>query len=91
MAGSNLDDLARNPQAAGLLKHQEALIGLAKSPDAQRLMELLNQEAGGGLKSAADAAAKGDAGALAGLVRQLMSSREGAELVSRIRGKLPRE
>ena len=90
MAGSNLDELARSPQAAGLLKHREALMGLAKSPDAQRLMELLNREAGGGLKSAADAAAKGDTGALTGLVQQLMASREGADLVSRIRGQLPR-
>ena len=88
---SNLDELMKNPKAAGLLQNKEFISQVLRSPDTKRLMELLNQSAGGGLKSAADAAAKGDAGALAGLVRQLMSSREGAELVSRIRGKLPRE
>ena len=91
MAGSNLDELIHSPQAAGLLKHRDTLMNLANSPDTQQLIKLLNQQAGSGLKTAADAAARGDAGALAGLVQQIMSSREGADLVSRIREQLPRE
>ena len=81
---NNLGDLLKSPQAAGLLKNKEALMGLMKSPDTQKLMAMLNQKAGDGLKTAADAAAKGDPSALVGLVNQLMGSREGADLVNRI-------
>lgn len=81
---NNLGAVFQSPQAAGLLKNKDALKGLIASPDTQKLMAMLNQKAGDGLKSAADAAAKGDPSALVGLVNQLMGSREGADLVARI-------
>ena len=58
---SNLDELMKDPKAAGLLKNKALLQSLMQSPDTQRLMELLSQNAGDGLKTAA---AKGDTGAL---------------------------
>lgn len=88
---TNLDELMKNPEAAGLLKNKEAILGLMKSPDTKKLMDLLNQKAGGGLKSAADAAAKGDTSALMGLVGQLMQSKEGAEVVERINKNIPQK
>ena len=74
-------------QALGDKKMMEQI---ANSPDAQRLMELLNANAGGNLKSAADAAAKGDPAALAGLLSQVMHSEEGAQVVERLSGTVPK-
>lgn len=86
---SNLNELMKNPDAAGILKNKDTIMGLMKSPDTKKLMDMLSQQAGGGLKSAADAAAKGDASALMGLVGQLMQSKEGSEVVERINKSIP--
>ena len=98
---SNLDELMKDPKAAGLLKNKALLQSLMQSPDTQRLMELLSQNAGDGLKTAAAAiytasylpyaAAKGDTGALLGMVRQVMQSSEGARLVQNISQAVPKE
>ena len=87
---SNLNDLMKSPEAAALLKNKEALTRIMSSPDTKALMEVLNRQAGGGPKGPADAAMKGDAKALAGIVEHLMQSKEGAEVVGRISGTLPR-
>ena len=86
---SNLDDLMKNPNAAGLLKNKAALSSLLASPDTQKLMQLLNQNAGGGLKNAASAAAKGDTSQLMNLVNQVMQSKEGAQVIERINNTVP--
>ena len=85
---SNLDELMKDPKAAGLLKNKALLQSLMQSPDTQRLMELLSQNAGDGLKTAA---AKGDTGALLRMVRQVMQSSEGARLVQNISQAVPKE
>ena len=54
---------------ADLVKNKEALNRLARSGDAQRLMELLRQ--GGGIQ-------------LVGMMQRLMNTPEGGELVERI-------
>ena len=64
-------------------KGQESLpADLARSGDAQRLMELLRQ--GGGIQGAAEAAVKGDTSQLVGMMQRLMNTPEGGELVERI-------
>ena len=83
---SNLNDLMKSPEAASLLKNKEALARIMRSPDTKALMEMLNRQAGSGLKSAADAAMKGDSKALTSMVQRLMESKEGAEIVGRING-----
>ena len=85
---SNLDELMKDPKAAGLLKNKALLQSLLRSPDTQRLMQLLNQSAGSGLKSAAE---KGDTVALMGMVQQVMQSKEGAQLVEKINHAVPKE
>lgn len=90
-SNSNLDDLMKSPQAAGLLKNKDAVMGLMKSPDAQKLMQMLNQSGGDGLKSAANSAIKGDASQLMGMLQKLMSSKEGADIVNRINNAMPKE
>ena len=81
---SNLSDLMKSPEAAALLKNKEALARIMRSPDTKSLMEMLNHQAGGSLKGAADAAMKGDARALTDMAEHLMTSTEGAEIVGRI-------
>ncbi|MEG1857955.1 MAG: hypothetical protein RR216_04390 [Pseudoflavonifractor sp.] len=77
-------NLMDTPDAAKLLKDKTAVMGLLNSPDTKRLMALLNQQSGGGLKGAADAAMKGNTGQLTSLLDQLMGSKEGAEVVERL-------
>ncbi len=84
-------DVMASPEAASLLKNKEAVAGLMNSPDTKKLMEMLNQSAGGGLKNAADAAMKGDASALMGLMQQVMGSKEGAAVVERIQKSVPKK
>lgn len=56
----DLNNILSSPQAAGLLKNRQAIESLMKSGEAQRLMELLNQNAGRHeLKGAAQSARKG--------------------------------
>lgn len=83
-----LDGLTRDPKAAGLLKNRALLNELVRSPDARKLMGLLDREAAGGLQHAADSAAKGDLSALTRLIRQVAGSGEGARLVQQINEKI---
>ena len=63
-------------------KNRDAIAQLAKSSDAQKLMELLQRQ-GGQVKQAAQAAAAGEPGQLMAIMDQLMHSKEGAVLVDR--------
>ena len=81
-----LDGLTRDPKAAGLLKNRALLQSLLDSPDARRMLELLQRSGGQGLR---DAAARGDAKALAGMIRQVAGTREGAALAQRLGRAVP--
>ncbi len=85
---SNLDELMKDPKAAGLLKNKALLQSLMQSPDTQRLMELLSQNAG---TASRPPPPRGDTGALLGMVRQVMQSSEGARLVQNISQAVPKE
>ena len=79
-----------DPTAA--LEHNRALLEqVIHSPDAQRLMELLNQNAGGKLKTAAASAALGDTKDLLAMVRQVKQNPEGAKLVERRNQTAPKQ
>ncbi|MEG1720623.1 MAG: hypothetical protein RRY65_01475 [Pseudoflavonifractor sp.] len=84
-------NLMDSPDAAKLLGDKEAIMGLLGSPDTKRLMELLSENAGGGLKTAASAAMQGDTGQLTDLLGRLMSSKEGAAVVGRIQNAVPKK
>ena len=64
-------------------KNRDAITRLARSSDAQKLMELLQKQSGQ-VKQAAQQAAAGDPAQLMAMMDQLMHSQEGAELVDRI-------
>ena len=65
-------------------KNRDAITRLARSSDAQKLMELLQKQSGQ-VKQAAQQAAAGDPAQLMAMMDQLMHSKEGAELVDRIK------
>lgn len=68
--------------ASDLVKNRSAIGQLAKSNDAQRLMELLKQD--NGAQQAAEAAAGGNPRQLMDMVSRLMKTNEGAQLIDRI-------
>lgn len=78
----NQENPLKGATAAELVKNRDAITQLAQSNDAQKLMELLQQR--GGVQEAAKAAAGGDPSQLMAMMNQLMSTKEGAELVDRI-------
>lgn len=82
------NDIFKSPQAAQLLKNKDQVMRLMNSPDAQRLMQLLQQSGGAGLQGAADAALQGDPSQLMGMVQQLMHSPEGAKTVENLNRNL---
>lgn len=84
-------DQKQNGPAAALEHNRARLEQVVRSADAQRLMELLNQNAGGKLKSAAASAAQGDTKDLMAMVRQVMGSQEGAQLIQRLSQTAPKE
>ncbi len=88
---SNLDDLMKSPQGAVIAKHKDQLMDLMRSADAQKLMKLLNESAGSGLKGAADAAMRGDTSQLMDLMGKVMESKEGSDVIGRINRAIPRE
>ena len=69
-------------RAENLLKKPGELSKLAQSGDAQRLVQLLQQD--GSVQNAAKAAAAGDPAELIRRMQQLMNTEEGAQLVERI-------
>lgn len=79
-----LDALKKDPQAAKLLSDPAGLKALLSAPETQQLMSLLNQSAGSGLQSAAQAAAKGKPQELMSMLQGLLNTQEGAQLVQRI-------
>lgn len=84
---ATLDALKKDPQAAKLLGDPAGLKALLSAPETQQLMALLNQNAGGGLKAAAQAAAGGKPEALMGLLNQVTQSKEGAAAMKNLQKK----
>ena len=84
------DDILHSPQAEQLLKDKDKVLEMMRSPDTQRLMELLRRSGGADLQSAAQAAMKGDTARLMGLVQQVMATPEGAKAVQNINKNLPK-
>ncbi len=80
----NLDEMLNSPQAAQLIKDKRAIMELANSPDAKKLMQLLNQTGGAKLQQAAQAAMGGDASALVELMQRVMQKPEGVKAVEGI-------
>ena len=83
----NSEDLLRSPQGEALLKNKEAVLSMMNSPDAQRLLSLLEQS--GDLNTAAQSAQGGDLTALTRMLQNVLQSREGAAAAEQLRKQLP--
>ncbi|MCI9157663.1 hypothetical protein D7V91_03095 [bacterium 1xD42-67] len=70
-------------EMGALEQDREKIAQLARSSDAQKLRELLEQQSGQ-VRQAAQQAAAGDPSQLMEIMGQLMHSKEGAALVDRI-------
>ncbi len=81
------DELLKGKEAAGLLKDPSKLEKLRDAPETQKIFSMLSRSAGD-LESAAERAVKGDAGQLAGAIRQLMRDPEGAKLIQKMKEEL---
>ena len=82
------DELLNSKQAAGLLKDPDQLERLRDAPETQKIFSMLSRTTGGDLEGAAERAARGDAGELAGAIRQVMNSPEGAKLLQEMKQAL---
>lgn len=76
------DKFSLGAAASQFAKNKDAISKLANSSDAKKLMELLQQQ--GTVQDAAKAAAAGNTSQLMNMMNQLMSTKEGADLVDRI-------
>ncbi len=85
---SDLNQILSSPQASGLLKDKKALESLMHSGEAQRLVERLNQNSGGGLKDAAQSAMNGDTSRLMDLVQGIMKDPKNAKLIEDLQKKM---
>lgn len=83
-------DFLHSPQAQQILKNKEKVMGMINSPDAQRLMRLLQQTGGDQLQTAAQAAMKGNPQQLTQIMNRIMATPEGAQAVERINKNLPK-
>ena len=90
--GNERDDWSKglhSEQAEELMKNKAALQDLLKAPETVKLMQLLEQKSGGNLKSAAQAATKGDTAMLLAIMNEVMSAQDGAKAVEQLKKKLP--
>ena len=72
-------------------QNKGAILRLMQSQEGRDLIEMMQRQSGGqNLNAAAAAAAKGNTAQLAGMVRQLMATEDGAKMVERITGELNR-
>lgn len=79
----------KQPNLQALLKDKKALEQVARSPDAQALANLLQQSQDqASLKQIAENAARGDTAQLSQLIRSVMNSPGGADLLRRLSGTL---
>ncbi len=79
-----MEELMGQPQAAQLLKNPGAVEQLTQAPETKKLMQMLNQGAGGDLQSVTEAAMKGDTSQLMALMNQVLSNPEGAKMVDQL-------
>lgn len=84
----NWNEMLNSPKTADLLKNRQAMESLLHSDEARRIVELLNQNSGGGLKDAAQSAMNGNAAQLMGLVQGLMNDPQSARLVEELNKKV---
>lgn len=83
-----MDHLHQIPQAQKLLKDQAALRQVLSNPDTQKVLAQLQKTDTSQLQAAAQAALKGDASALNGILRKLSQDPEAAKAMNALNKKL---
>lgn len=83
-----MDQLHQIPQAQKLLKDQAALRQVLSNPDTQKVLAQLQKTDTSQLQAAAQAALKGDASGLNGILRKLSQDPEAAKAMNALNKKL---
>ena len=83
-----MDQLHQIPQAQKLLKDQAALRQVLSNPDTQKVLAQLQKSDTSQLQAAAQAALKGDASTLNGILRKLSQDPEAAKAMNALNKKL---
>ena len=83
-----MDQLHQIPQAQKLLKDQAALRQVLSNPDTQKVLAQLQKTDTSQLQAADQAALKGDASALNGILRKLSQDPEAAKAMNALNKKL---
>ncbi len=83
----NLDDVLQSQQAKQMLNDKQALERLLHSGEAQQLLQMLDKNAQGGLKAAAQEAMNGNQAQLQALMQGLMQDPKGARLLEQLNQK----
>ena len=84
-----MEKAMHSKEAAALMKNRAKLNELLKLPETEKLMHLLEERSGGNLKSAAQAATKGDPAKLIELMKEVMAAQEGAKAVQDLKKTVP--
>lgn len=80
----DINQMMNSPEALKLLKNKEALMALSKSPEVQKMMQILTEKSGGNLQSVAEAAMNGDSSKLSRLVSEASQNPEVAKTVTNL-------
>jgi hypothetical protein len=88
MSQPDLNQFAGDPKAAALLRNPAALKALLASPEARKLLTLLNEQNGANLHQAAQQAGAGNTAALSAMLKQLSQSAEGKAALDHLAGQI---
>lgn len=78
------------PGGDALLRDPKRLRELLAAPETKRFLELLKSQNGSQLRTAAEAAKKGDSSALSEMLQRLTDSQEGSEAMKGLESRLNR-
>ena len=80
----DLNELLKSNQAKKLMNNSKAIQDLKKAPETQRLMELINSQAGDSLEHIAHSASEGDTSQLLSTIQTILSNPESRSLLDKI-------
>ena len=90
MSSSDLEALARalinTPQGAKVIQNMDKLADIVNTSEGREIIRMLGSDGGDALKKAAAVASGGDSDAAKSLISSLLSTPQGAALISKIVG-----
>lgn len=85
----DLNELLKSNQAKKLLNNSKAIQDLKKAPETQRLMELINSQAGDTIEHIVHSASEGDTSQLMNTIQTILKNPESRSLLDQISKNFP--